>query len=61
MTTAGACVGIGEAFGNLSMEAILSCGVPRTLNKIWETTSKLNAIGEAASKELSVENVNMDK
>ena len=36
------------------MESILSCRVPRTLNKIWDTTSKLKTRGEDDSQELSV-------
>ena len=43
------------------MEVILSCGVPRTLNTIWYTTSKLKTGGAAASQELSVKEVNRYK
>ena len=45
VTTAEVWVGIGAAFWNPSIESILSCVVPRTLNTIWDTTSKLNTSG----------------
>ena len=61
VTTAVSWVGIGEAFGEPYMEAIMSCGVPRTLNTIWYTTSKLKTGGAAASQELSVKEVNRYK
>ena len=35
------------------MEAKLSCGVPRTLNKTWDRMSQLKTRGEAAYQELS--------
>ena len=47
-TTAAAWVGLGADFGNPSIKAILSCGVPRILNKIWDTMSKLKT-GRAAT------------
>ena len=40
--TAAAGVGLGADFVNPFMEDILSCGVPRTLNTISDTTYKLN-------------------
>ena len=43
-------VGLGSAFGNLSMESILICGVPRELNIICYTMSKLKTRGAAASQ-----------
>ena len=61
VTTASAWVGLGANFGNRSMEAMLSCGFPITLNKIWETASKRNTRGEVASQELSVKDRNKDK
>ena len=61
VTTSAAWVGLGAAFGNPSREAILSCGVPRTLNTIWYTTSKLKTIWEVASQELSVKYGKRDK
>ena len=61
VTTAAVWVGIGASFGNPSMEAVLSCGVPRTLNTIWDTTSKLKTIGEAASQEIYVKDRKRDK
>ena len=54
-------VGLGAASGNSSMEAILRCGVPRTLNKIWYKTYKLKSGGAAAYQELSVKNGKGDK
>ena len=50
-TTAAAWVGLGAYFGKPSMESILSCGVPRTLNTIWDTMSKLK-IGRAATSQV---------
>ena len=47
-------VGIWAAFGNPYMEAILSFGVPKTLNTIWDTSSKPKARGEVASQETYV-------
>ena len=41
---------LGEYFGNSSMEAILSAGVPRTLNTIWESESKLKQSGVESPK-----------
>ena len=35
------------------MEAKLSCGVPRTLNKTWDRMSQPKTRGEAAYQELS--------
>ena len=61
MTTSAEWVGIGAVIGNIHIEAILSCGFPRTLNTIWDTTYKLNTIGAAASQELSVKDGNSDK
>ena len=54
VTTDAAWVGPGAAFGNPSMEAILNCGVPITLNKIWDSASKLNTRVEVASQEISM-------
>ena len=54
VTTSAAWAWIGAAFGNLSMDTILSCGVPSMLNIIWETTYKLKTVGAASSQELSV-------
>ena len=53
VTTAAAWVGLRVAFGNMYMEAILSCGVQRKLNTIWDTNSKLNTGGETTSQEIS--------
>ena len=50
-------MGIGAAFGDLSTKAILSCGVPRKLNTILDTTSKLNTRGGGSSQELSVKKI----
>ena len=61
VTTVATWVGIGASFGNPSMEAILSYGVPRTLKTVWDTTSKLKTRGEAASQEISVKDKNRDK
>ena len=61
MTTAAAWVGLRDAFGNPSMEDIIICVFPRTLNIIWYTASKQMTIGEAASQELSVKNRRWDK
>ena len=61
VNTAAAWVGLGDAFGNPSMESILSCGVTRKLNTIWEKTSRLNKRGEAASQELFVKDGKRDK
>ena len=61
MTTAAVWLGLRAAFGNLSMEAILSCGFPRKLNTIWDTTSKLNTIGEVAAQKLSMKDINRNK
>ena len=60
-TTPSVWVGLGSAFGNPSMEAILSCGVPATLNKIWDKTSKLKTRGEVSSEEISVKDGKRDK
>ena len=60
VTTAAAWAEIGAAFGNPSMEAILSCGFPGTLNTIWDKTSKLNTRGEAASQKLSMKDGKRD-
>ena len=49
------------AFGNLYMEAILSCGVPRTLNTFWDITYKLKTGGADGSQELSVKYIKGDK
>ena len=57
MTTAAVWLGLRAAFGNLSMEAIMSCGFPRTLITIWYTESKLNTEGEATSQEFSVKDI----
>ena len=54
-------VGLGMAFGNPYMESIPSCGVPRTLNTIWDTMSKLNTGGSADSQEFSVKDLKRDK
>ena len=61
VTTSAAWLGLWAAFGGPSMEAVLSCGVPRTLNKVWDTTSKLKTRGEAASQELYVKDGKRDK
>ena len=61
VTTNSAWVGLGVSFGNPSMEVILSCAVPSTLNTIWDTTSRINTRGEAASQELYVKDVERDK
>ena len=61
VTTTVAWVGIRAAFGKPSMEAILSCRVPRKLNTIWYTTSKLKTGGESASEELSVKDGKREK
>ena len=61
VTTAAAWVGLGEAFGSPSIETILSYGVPRTLNKIWDTTYKIKTGGVAASQEISVKDGKRDK
>ena len=53
MATAEYWVGLGASFGNLSTEDILSCGVPRTLNKIWDTLYKLSTGGASPSQEPS--------
>ena len=53
VTTAIEWVGIGASLGNLSMEYILSCGVPRNLSTIWDTISKLKTGRAATSHELS--------
>ena len=60
-TTAAAWVGLGAAFGKPYMETILSCGVPMTLNKVWDTTSKINTRREAAYQELYMKDRNRDK
>ena len=57
VTAAATWVGIGAAFGNSYMEAILICGVPRKLNTILYTTSKLKTGGAAAPKEISLKDV----
>ena len=57
VTNDAAWVRIGSAFGNPSMEAILSCGVLRTLKTIWDITSKLKKIGESDSQEISVKDI----
>ena len=54
VNTVAAWVGLGDAFGNPYIEAILSCGFMRTLNKIWDTKSQLKTRQESTSKELSV-------
>ena len=61
VTTAAAWVGLGDSFGNLPMETMLSCGVLRTLKIIWDTTSKIKTRGEVASQELSTKNGNREK
>ena len=61
MTTTEAWLGIGAAFGNPHMEAILSCGVPRKLKNIWDKTSKLNTGGAASFQEISVKGRKRDK
>ena len=61
LTTVAAWMGLGEDFGNPYMEAILSCGVLSTLNKIWDTTSKLKTRGEVSSEEISVKDGKRDK
>ena len=43
------------------MEAILSCGGPRALNPIWDTTFKLNTEGASTSQEIYVKDVNREK
>ena len=42
VATAAAWVGLWAAFGKPSMEVILRCRFPRTLNIIWYTRYKLN-------------------
>ena len=59
VTTTAEWVGLGSAFGNPSMEAILSCKVTSTLNSIWQTMSKLKKVGAAASWELSTKDGNL--
>ena len=54
VTTDAAWEGLGAAFGIPYMDAILSCGDLRMLNKFLYTTSKLKTRGEDASQELSV-------
>ena len=49
VTTAAAWVGLGDSFGNLPMETMLSCRVLRMLKIIWDTTSKIKTRGEDAS------------
>ena len=61
MNTASALVGLGASFGNPTTEAILSYIVPRMLNTIWYTTSKLKTGGESASEELSVKDGKREK
>ena len=61
VTTSAAWLGLRAAFGDPSMEAVLSCGVPRTLNKVWDTTSKINTRREAAYQELYMKDRNRDK
>ena len=41
VTTAAVWVGLEAAFGDPSMDAILICGIPSTLNTIWDKMSKL--------------------
>ena len=60
-TNAAAWVGLDEAFGEPSMEAILSCGVPRMPNTIWDTTYKLNKGGSCSYWELYTKDLNRDK
>ena len=47
-------VGLGGAFENPSMETILSFGVPRTLNTIWDTMSQIETGVAATYQELYV-------
>ena len=54
VTPAAPQVGLGEAFGYLSMEAIPSCGVPITLKTTWDTMSKIKKREVVASNEVSV-------
>ena len=61
VNTASALVGLGASFGNPTTEAILSYIVPRMLNTIWYTTSKLNTGGSSASQKLSLKGVKGDK
>ena len=61
VTTNSACVGIGEAFGNPSMEAIMSCKFPRTLTTTWYKTSKLKIEGSPAFQEIYVKDGKRDK
>ena len=61
VTTAVAWVGLGDDFGNPSMEAILSGVDTRTFNTICDTTSKLKTRGGAASQELSLKYRKRDK
>ena len=51
VTTAAAWVGLGVDFGKPSMEAILSCVLPRILNTIWDTMSRLKT-GRAATSQV---------
>ena len=57
-TTTAAWVGLGAAFGKPYMETIMSRRVPRTLDKVWDTTSKPKTRGEATSQELPVKGGN---
>ena len=61
VTTAAVWVELGTAFGDPSMEAILSYGVPRTLYTIWYTTYKLKTVESSVSQKISVEVRKRDK
>ena len=50
LTTGAAWVELGVNFGDLAMEAILSCGIPRTLSTVWYSAFKLKSIGVDDSK-----------
>ena len=52
VNTAAVWVGIGAAFGNPHMEAILSCGVTRRFLKNWETMYDIKTGGATDSQEL---------
>ena len=60
MTIAAAWVVLGEGLFNLSMEDILRCGFPRTLNTLWYTGFKLKIGGADASQELSAKDIQWD-
>ena len=62
VVTAGAAwVGLLAAYGSQSMETVLICRGPMTLNKIWDTIYKLKTGGEYASQELFSNDENGDK